>query len=206
MTTGLAQAVVLPTNPEWSFVRGQNGTIMYIRAVQGHSHGVAINPHLFSLKTIPLNWKEHAFHTGSSSNNKSVFEKWSMGRMTSPISTRQACFFATLNPQESSPRQRTIDWKCKYSQLHTNAFLDFHTTTRLRPTRKGLALCGQITLDRATPPWVPARTPTVHGGLYGGRPWVARQQAMTRDDSTRPKDDETKVTVIRLGNKQERTR
>ena len=50
----------------------QNGTIIRIRALQGHSHGVVINPNLFSLKQIPLNWKEHMYHTGSSSNYKSL--------------------------------------------------------------------------------------------------------------------------------------
>ena len=34
----------------------------YIRALQGHSHGVAINPGLFFLKQILLNWKEHTPH------------------------------------------------------------------------------------------------------------------------------------------------
>ena len=39
------------TNTAWSIVRGQNGTIIYIRAVQGHSHRARINPNfLFSLK------------------------------------------------------------------------------------------------------------------------------------------------------------
>ena len=32
----------------------QNGTAIYIRPLQGTSHGVAINPNPFSLKQIPL--------------------------------------------------------------------------------------------------------------------------------------------------------
>ena len=34
---------------------------------------------LFSLKQIPLNWKEHTFHTGSSSNQKISLWAWSTG-------------------------------------------------------------------------------------------------------------------------------
>ena len=53
---------------------------MNIRAVQGHSHGVTINP-TFSLKETPLSWKEHMLHTGSSSNYKSIQENglWAGG-------------------------------------------------------------------------------------------------------------------------------
>ena len=95
---------------------------------------------------------------------------------------------------------------CKYSQLHTNAILTttitptnttVGTATRHQPTRKrvGALWSHHPGCDVSTPPWVPAGTPTVHGSLYGGRPWVARQQSTTRDDSTRRKDDdETKVT------------
>ena len=44
----------------------RNGTILYSRAVQRHGHGAKINPE------TPLNWKEHIFHTGSSSNFQSI--------------------------------------------------------------------------------------------------------------------------------------
>ena len=70
--------------------------------------------------------------------------------------------------------------------MHTNAFL---TTTNTNTTitlqhAKGWRFCSHITLDVTAPLWVPARTPTVHGGPYAGRPWVARRQATTRDDQT----------------------
>ena len=82
-----------------------------IRALQGHSHGVAINPNLFSLKQIPLGWKEHTFHTGSSFNHNSVPEKGQWAGGLSLRSARQASFLSALNRQESSSRQRTTDWK-----------------------------------------------------------------------------------------------
>ena len=60
--------------PRMEYCEDQHGTIICTRALQGRSHGVAIDPDLFSLKQTPLNWKEHIFHTGSSSNCKSIPE------------------------------------------------------------------------------------------------------------------------------------
>ena len=60
--------------PRVEYWEGQYETMIYIRAVQGHSHGAKINPTLFSLKEIPLNWKEPIFHTGSSYNCQPILE------------------------------------------------------------------------------------------------------------------------------------
>ena len=86
--------------------------MVYIRAVRGYSHGVTINPTLFSLKEIPWSWKEDIFHTSSCSNDTSILREclWAGGsRLTG---TWQACFFffSFLNPQDSSSRERMIDW------------------------------------------------------------------------------------------------
>ena len=45
--------------PRMEYFEDQHGTIIFIRALQGHSHGFAINPQLFSLRQIPLTWKVH---------------------------------------------------------------------------------------------------------------------------------------------------
>ena len=56
---------------------------------------------LFYLKEIPLTWKEHVFHTGRSSNNKSILENGLWAGGSSLRSTRQACFLSPLlNPKE----------------------------------------------------------------------------------------------------------
>ena len=96
--------------PRMECCEDQKGTNIDIRALQGHSHCVRVNPTLFTEPKIPLNWKEHIFHTGSSSNLKINLRKWSMAWGLSLRSTRQPCFFSPLNPQDSSSRQRTIDW------------------------------------------------------------------------------------------------
>ena len=56
----------------------------------------------------------------------------------------------------------------------------------LQSTQNGLALCHRVTLAQW---WVPARTPTVHQCLFGGRPWVARSNLheTTNDNKTKRK-------------------
>ena len=71
------------------FCEDRNGTMICIRALQGHIQDQSNV--IFSLTKIPLNWKEHIFHTGSPSNYKSGGP--SLG------STRQACFFSLLSPR-----------------------------------------------------------------------------------------------------------
>ena len=68
-----------------------------------------------------------------------------------------------------------------FSVAHERASHDHHTTTRLQPTRKGLAHCSHITPDVTTPPWVPARTSTVHGGPVRGKA-VGGPQQVPQDD------------------------
>ena len=42
--SGLTQSDVLLTNPEKEYCEDQHGSFLFIRAVQGHSHVVVINP------------------------------------------------------------------------------------------------------------------------------------------------------------------
>ena len=42
--------------PRTEYCEDHNGTIIYIRAVQGHSYGATMNPNLFSLIQMPLDW------------------------------------------------------------------------------------------------------------------------------------------------------
>ena len=86
------------------------------------------NEYLYACSTLPLsrglksiqtwslwnryrwNWKEHIFHTASSSKYKSIQGNGLSAGRLSLRSTRQAFFFSLLNPHESSSRQRTIEW------------------------------------------------------------------------------------------------
>ena len=83
---------------------------------------------------------------------------------------------------------------CEYSNMPQNTWVTIglenyrftmrNTITEDKLTntfiaRTGLALCRRVFLDSVAHWWVPARTPTVHQCLYGGRPWVARSQLHT---------------------------
>ena len=79
------------------------------------------------LKQMPF---EHVFHTGSSSNYKSIFQNGLWAGGLNLRRTRQACFFQ--KGQEMSSRQRTIDkkelddeWCCRRTVIAqtTNAFV-----------------------------------------------------------------------------------
>ena len=78
--SGLMHPVVPHDKPRMEYCEDQHGTTNYFRAVQGHSHGVTTSPTEFSLKKTPLIWKEHIFHTGSSSNSSSTLETGLWGR------------------------------------------------------------------------------------------------------------------------------
>ena len=88
--------------PRMKYCEDQNGTIIYIRADQGHSHGSTINQFFTE---IPLSWTEHIPHS-ISSNEKSILGHgvWAVG--LSLRSTRKGCFFSLLIPQNPSSRQR----------------------------------------------------------------------------------------------------
>ena len=57
--------------------------------------GTGVNPSLFSVKEIPLDWKEHIFNTGSSSNCKSILENGLWAGGSSLRSTRQGLLLLT---------------------------------------------------------------------------------------------------------------
>ena len=66
--------------PRMEYCEDQNGTILSIRALQGHSQGVAINPNLFSLKQIlPSLERTHIPH-GQLFQLRINLREWSMGR------------------------------------------------------------------------------------------------------------------------------
>ena len=89
--------------PRIEYCEDKNGISIFLRAVQGHCHSVTINPALLSLKETLLSWKEHVFHTGSSSNKKSIMDlRVHYGQKDFSLrSTRQTCLFSRQNPKDS---------------------------------------------------------------------------------------------------------
>ena len=62
---GLTYSVVPPANPQCSIARTKTERILTFARSQSWGR---FNPNLFSLAQIPLNWKEHIFHTGKLSS------------------------------------------------------------------------------------------------------------------------------------------
>ena len=86
------------------YCEDQHGTIICIRAVQGHGHGVAMNPNLFSLKQTPSRWKEHITPHGQLFQlyiNPGVF---SVDRRIESEKHETRLFLLTSCPRESSSR------------------------------------------------------------------------------------------------------
>ena len=109
-------SVVSPTNPVWSIVRDQTGTIRYIRAWQGHSHGVAINRSLvFFPNRLLFGWKRHVPHGQFYQLQKTIQQNdlWAGG--LSLRSMRQGCFFSALNHRLEGSRGHHSEAWCRAS-------------------------------------------------------------------------------------------
>ena len=122
----MTHSVVLTDKPRMEHCVDQNGMIIHFRALQNHSQGFAINTDLFSLKQVLL-------------NGRSTYSTRAALPLSNQLrSTRQACFFSVVSPQESSWRHRTIDWKgpddeprmvlCKHSN-RPRLYLSLQNTT-----------------------------------------------------------------------------
>ena len=44
------------------YCKGKDGILCYLRAIQGHSGGIPIEPELMGYVLIPRNWKKYIFH------------------------------------------------------------------------------------------------------------------------------------------------
>ena len=107
---GLMPEVVPLTNLEWCIVRvamERLSTFVHCKATVVGSQAIQTRSlwHRYRWFEGPQIPHEHFFPTANQS--------WTMVHGAGGLrsrSTRQACFFSHLNPQESSSRQRTIDW------------------------------------------------------------------------------------------------
>ena len=168
-----------------------HGAIIYIRAVQRHSHGARINPTLLSFTKRPLKWKEHIFHTGSSSNSKCISDNGLWDGGLSLRRTRQACFLSRVNPQDSSSRQRTTNWtgqvheprmvlyKQSYRPDHGCIFLSIYDANLVFHQRSNdaLLLCNNMfatALDKMVT--------FSHGLLFEKKPTTSTKPESTRGD------------------------
>ena len=73
-------------------------SLMYIRAIQGHTGGNLIALELMGHVIIPFNWKEFVFHRGCSFNCNSLLETGLISGVRESKEGRQTIFFTPLNP------------------------------------------------------------------------------------------------------------
>ena len=77
--------------------KDNNGSLCYLRAIQGHSGGIPISPELMNHTLIPYKWKEYIFHRGISWNFRSILESGIIPRGKENDRAQQAVFFTPLN-------------------------------------------------------------------------------------------------------------
>ena len=73
-------------------------SLLYIRAVQGHTGGNLIAPELMGHVAIPYKWKEFLFHRGCSFNVTSILKSGLIAGGRESKEGRQTIFYTLLNP------------------------------------------------------------------------------------------------------------
>ena len=81
-------------------------SLLYIRAIQGHTGGKLIELELLGHVAFPYNWKEFMFHRGSSFDCTSILKSGLCAGGKRRTDGRQTVFFAPLNPMvENDPEE-----------------------------------------------------------------------------------------------------
>ena len=91
------------------YCNDNNGSLCYLRAVQGHSGGSPISPELMNYKFIPYKWKVYIFHRGiswffsvySGEWNNSWRKRGGQGSPSSLSNTTES--FQKKTPEEEKP-------------------------------------------------------------------------------------------------------
>ena len=73
-------------------------TILYVRAIHGHSGGKHINLTLQDNVLLPSDFAEHIYHVGSSHNLHSIIQSGLMPGGKDAKKGRHAVFFTAVNP------------------------------------------------------------------------------------------------------------
>ena len=73
----------------------------YIRAIQGHSGGMVIQPELMNYVLIPCKWKQFIYHMGRARDRYSIAEAGLVAGGKENEEGRQTIFFAPLDPYHS---------------------------------------------------------------------------------------------------------
>ena len=74
---------------------------------------------MFWSREVPLSWKEHIFHTGSSSSCESILEKGSMGRRTIKIEKHDTSVFLLTARFVIQTANERLDWTSSWTKNGT---------------------------------------------------------------------------------------
>ena len=123
LNTSLAEAARSGSYAAW--VPKFKNSLLYIRAIQGHTGGRLIAPELLGHVAIPYNWKEFTFHKGSSFDCSWILKPGLVAGGKTSKDGRQTVFFAPLNPifetvpgevltSDDFTRPRMEHYRCKW--------------------------------------------------------------------------------------------
>ena len=86
--------------------KDKDGVVCYLRAIQGHSGGIAVDPNLMGYFLIFQHWKKYLCHRGRSCDCQSVLEcGWILGGKERDTA-RQAVFLIPTNPFGNDPEEQ----------------------------------------------------------------------------------------------------
>ena len=90
------------------YCKDNNGSLCYLRAIQGHSGGIPICPEFMNYTLILYRWKEYIYHRGISWNFQTILGSGLIPRGKENDRTRQAVFFTPLNPFGNDPMKKNL--------------------------------------------------------------------------------------------------
>ena len=105
------------------YCEDKNGSLCYLRAIQGHSGGTPTSPELMNCTFIPYNWKGVIYHKGFSWNFQSILGSGLIPGGKENDRARQPVFCTALNPfgQDTEEEPHSFDYTVpqkKHSDTH----------------------------------------------------------------------------------------
>ena len=87
------------------YCKNKDGILCNLRAIQGHSGGIPIEPQSMGYVFIPRNWKRYINHRGRSWNSQSILGKGLIPGGKEKDKARRAVFLTPTNPFGDDPEE-----------------------------------------------------------------------------------------------------
>ena len=92
------------------YCRDNDGSLCYLRAIQGHSGGIPIGPEMMNFTLVAYNWKEHIYHRGNSWNFQSILVSGIIPGGKENDKARQAVLCKILNLFGNDQEEKNLIW------------------------------------------------------------------------------------------------